>query len=296
MDFSKVLLNPSRLGAVMSEPKGAMTDLMFETLEKLKSKEELTPKQELQRIELQFRMDNYDPKAISGGCKNYLMFLYQYLKYGNGYKKVPGKGIDKLVRGSKSEKASVELIKRVTGQPLFKHKKLLKNDYLKGQLDVIDSKEIETSKKIIDVKTSASHFSFMQAMTPEVKRSYNFQMHGYFALTGRDYGEVYHCLADYTEDDIAEEKHKMIQILCPDGIVTTDFEEEWAEAEYKMRYAYVPDEERIFVHPVERDEKIIDKIYEKVEFCREWLAEFEKIHLQRVADQKAIWQREPSSK
>ncbi len=289
MDFSQVKLNCSRLGAVMSEPKGALTDKMFETLEGLKARESLTDKQELQRIELQFRMDNYDPKAISGGCKNYLMFLYQYYKYGNGYKKAPGKGVDRLVRGSKQEKSSVELIKRVTGFPLYKHKKLLKNDFLKGQLDVIDTKEIETSKKIVDVKTSASHFSFMQAMTPEVKRSYSFQMQGYFALTGKEYGEVYHCLADYTEDDIAEEKHKMIELLCPDGIVTTDFEEEWQEAEYKMRYAYIPDEERVIVHKVERDEKIIAKIYEKVEFCREWMATFEKTHLQRVADQLEGW-------
>ncbi len=120
MDFSKVRLNCSRLGVVMSEPKGSLTDKMFEKLEWLKAKESLTEKQEIERIELQFRMDNYDPKALSQGCMMYLMFLYQYLKYGKQYQISSSKGPSQLMKGIKMEKSSFEIIKNVTGQELYR--------------------------------------------------------------------------------------------------------------------------------------------------------------------------------
>lgn len=294
MDFSKVRLNCSQLGAVMSEPKGNLTDLMFERLEKLKSKTELTPKQELERIELQFRMDNYDPLALSKGCMSYLMFLYSYLKYGRQHKLKAGTGIAQLIKGSKMEKKSFEIIKRLTGLNFHRYKKNLKTDYLRGNLDVINAEFLEDATKIIDIKTSFSQFHFMKSATSEIARADNFQMQGYLALTGKDQGEVYHCLTDFTEEVIKEQRNQMIQLLCPDGVITEQFEEEWEMAENSMRFGHIPDEERVIFHPVERDDKIIGKIYEKVEFCREWLAEFESKHHNKVADQLAEWQRQLS--
>lgn len=298
MDFSKVLINCSRLGAVMSEPKGAMTDLMFERLEYLKSKPELTDKQNLERIELQFRMDNYDVTALSKGCMFYLVFLYSYMKYGSQKNKwSKGEGVPQMLRGTRMEKSSFEIIKRATGHHLYRYKTHLKNDFLKAQLDVIDGKDIKDSDKIIEIKTSYSQYDFMkQIMSDKVSRANNFQMQGYLAVTGKEYGEIYHVLADFTEDAIRENRDAMFKLLCPDGITTESFLEEWAQAEESMRFTHIPDEERVVYHKIDRDEKIIEKIYEKVEFCREWMTKFEQKHHNKVMLQIAEWEKQSSSK
>lgn len=294
MDFSNVKLNCSRLGQVMSEPKGALTDKMFDRLEFLNAKENRTPNQEIERVELQFRMDNYDPTALSSGCMFYLMFIYQYMKYGNQKHKMPSiyKAPLQMMKGSKTEKSAFNIIKKVTGQTLFRNKSSIHDYYLKGQLDVIDAKSISDCTKIIDIKTSYTQFDFMKCVAAKNEtRSNNAQIQGYLAITGKEYGEVYHILTDFTEDAIQAEKEKMIEILCPDGVVTDLFEEEWAMAENSMRFAHIPAEERIIVNTVERDDKIIGKIYEKVEFCREWLSSFENTHMDKIAAQMENWQK-----
>lgn len=293
MDFSKVLINCSRLGAVMSEPKNSLTDAMFDELERLKAKPTLTGPQELKKIELQFRMDNYDPTALSKGCMMYLLFVYCYLKYGVSIpvnKAGDGKGVSRMVRGSEMEKSSFEIIKRATGQQLYKYKAQLKNDYLKGQLDAIDAKTIGNATKVIDIKTADSQFNFMKAVNSDnVTRAYNFQMQGYLAITGLDYGEIYHCLPDFSDEVIEQQRNEMFKLLCPDGVETEFFKEEWQQAEKTMRFAHIPDEERLMFYPIERDEKIILKIYEKVEFCREWLSSFENKHKNKVAAYLEQW-------
>jgi len=291
MDFSKVKLNCSQLGVVMSEPKGALTDKMFDRLEYLKVKENRTPSQELERIELQFRMYNYDPTALSLSCSMYLMFIYQYLKYGKQvyHMKKSKRQMTQLIRGTKMEKTSFEIIKRVTGQNLYRIKSQLSNDYLKGQMDAVNGSTIKKSTKVIDIKTSYTQFEFMKCVLSDVKRAHSFQMQGYLALTGKEYGEIYHVLPDFTEDVIQEHKEKMFELLCPDGVVTTHFKQEWQQAEDSMRFSHIPDEERIIYYPVERDEKIIGKIYEKVEFCREWLSKFEIKHMDKIANQMDKW-------
>lgn len=281
------------LGAIMSEPRGALTDKMFEKLEYLKSKPELTPRQEVERIELQFRMDNYDPTTLSKGAMMYLMFLYQYLKYGKQYK-IPGKkGIPACIKGSKAEKSAFELIKRVTGKQLFRYKSYLRNDYLKAQMDVIDAKKIEDAKIVIDIKNPFSQFNFMKIVSAkEVIRRDNFQMQGYLDITGKDHGEIYYCLSDFSDDLIEEQRKQMVEVLCPDGIITAQFEEEWSYAENSMKFNHIPDEERVIRYKIERDNTIISKIHEKVEFCRNWMAEFEEKHMNRIADQLAEWQQD----
>lgn len=289
MDFSQVKLNCSRLGVVMSEPKGALTDKMFEKLEWLKGKEQLTDKQEVERIELQFRMDNYNPKALSQGCMLYLMFLYQYHKYGKQIQFSKKQAPVAMVKGTRMEKSSLEIIKRVTGYDLYRYKSKLSNDRLKGQLDVIDAQHIDDSTKIIDIKTSYSQFDFMKKVATEANRKDCDQMQGYFAITGKDNGEIYYTLADFTEDMIQEQRVQLLDLLCPDGHETEYFIEEWSILERSMRFDHIPDEERIIVQTVERDDKYIGKIYEKVDFCREWLAEFESKHKKKIADQLEKW-------
>lgn len=297
MDFSKVKFSCSMLGVIMSEPEGALTDKMFNDLESLKKKHSLTPIQEENKFKLQYRFDNYDPKSLSAGCKKYLLFVYSNMKYGKAPATLkPGKGVRAMIRGSQMEKTSFEIVKRVTGYDLHRFKKNVHNGILKGRLDVIDGDSPEYCKKVIDIKTSYSQFDFMQAATSDLKRSIDFQLQGYMELMGKDLAEAYYVLTDFTDELIDEQKEQMKKLLCPDGFITQAFIEEWEEAERGMRYGHIPEEERIISFKTERDEKIIDKIYEKADFCREYLAKIDEKHNQKIADQLAEWQKSSFSK
>jgi hypothetical protein len=219
------------------------------------------------------------------------MFLYQYLKYGKQYQISPKKGAAQMIKGSQMEKSSFEIIKNVTGQQLYRYKARLKSDYLTGQLDVIDAKHIDDSTKVVEIKTCYSHFDFMKRVASDAVKKDNDQMQGYFSITGKDHGEIYYTLADFSEEAIQEERAQLFDLLCPDKVETEYFLEEWGIVERSMRFAHVPDEERLIAQTVERDDKLIGKINEKVEFCREWLAEFEQKHLKKIASQIEAWQR-----
>ena len=46
-----------------------------------------------------------------------------------------------------------------------------------------------------------------------------------------------------------------------------------------MTFDEIPEKERIIGFKVDRDDKVIEEIYKKVDQCREWLVEFEKNHM-----------------
>ena len=281
MDFSQVRFNPSRLGYVMADAKGIMSDTMRLELSRLKIKETLTQIQEWRMADLQYRLDTYDPKKVSGGCEGYLIGLYSFLKYGRR-PEFKGDAPIQLIKGLRSEVRATEMVARVTAQNLFRYKKRFTDEYLSGQLDVLDAKDFHESKVIIEIKNSAGLHGFIRSSKEPLPRKYFWQMQGYFALIGKENGIVYNCLVDYPDHIIKEQHDLLFAELCPDGIMTDFFEEEWNEKEKGFRFSDIPEEERIIPFPVERDEKSIERIYEKIDICREWMAEFEKIHSKKT--------------
>lgn len=277
MDFSKIKIQPSRIGVVMSEPKGIMSEAMQLELARLKIKDTLTQNQEWRLADLQYRQDNYDPKRVAGACESYLINLYGYLKYGRR-PIMKGDAPIQLIKGIKSEIRATEMVERVTAQKLYRYKSKLSNPYLNGQLDVLDAKKIEDSKIIVEVKNSLRLGWFLKSSKEPLPMKIFYQMQGYFALTGKERGVVYNCLVDMPDHIIQEQYDLLAAELCPDGVMTDLFEEEWAEKERGFRFQDIPEEERIIPFYVERDEKIIELIYEKIDICREWLAKFEQTH------------------
>jgi hypothetical protein len=277
MDFSKVKIQPSRLGVVMTDAKGIMSEAMLLELDRLKMKDNLTQNQEWRLADLQYRQDTYDPKKVTGACESYLINLYAQIKYGRR-PIMKGDAPIQLIKGVKSEIRATEMVERVTAQKLYRYKSKLNNSYLNGQLDVLDAKSVEESKSIIEVKNSLRLNHFLMSAKEPLPRRFFFQMQGYFALTGKESGVVYNCLVDMPDHIIEEQRSLLAAELCPDGVVTKLFEEEWAEKERSFRFNDIPEEERVIPFYVERDERVIEQIYEKIDICREWLACFEKTH------------------
>jgi hypothetical protein len=265
----------------MPDSKGIMTETMLVELERLKLRPSLTQIQGWRLNDLQYRLDTYNPKNISPGAISSLIGTYLYLKYGRRPQR-KGHAPIQLIKGSTSEVAASKMVERVTGQAFYKNKKRLSNDYLKGILDVTSAPTIEDSKYIIEIKNSKSLHTFAQSAREPLPPSIDFQVQGYFALTGLEKGIVYNCLVDMPDHLIKEQYDLLFQTLCPDGIITDLFTEEWSELEHGFRFNDIPEEERVIPFPVERNEKTISNIYEKLELCREWLAEFHELYKKKT--------------
>lgn len=281
MDFSKTKFSVTSLKYLMPDAKGIMSERMLVELDRLKLRPSLTQIQTWRLNDLQYRLDTYDPKSITQGAISSLIGTYLFLKYGRR-PQIKSEAPIQLIKGATSEIAATKMVERVTGQTLYKNKKRLNNDYIKGILDVTSAPTIEDSKYLIEIKNSKSLYTFAHSAREPLPPHINFQVQGYFALTGLENGIVYNCLVDLPDHLMKEQHDILFQTLCPDGVETDLFTEEWAEIEHGFRFNDIPEEERVIPFPVERDEKMISNIYEKVEFCREWLAEFDKLFNQRT--------------
>lgn len=292
MDFSKLRFNCTNLSKIIKQDKKkVLTDANIETFATLKQKsmEKSLSDTDQKKYDALVKKFNYEPTdlILSSGT-NYLKFLYLVKKYGQSFIMKGGVGIAQMVRGIKSEPASVKILEQYFGSQLFRHKSRIYNDKIVGSLDLTDADKVENSNKILEVKTTFSHLGFLQTVNKPLPEKYLYQMQGYFFLTGLDYGEVCFCLTDHPQYIIDEQRQIMHSQLCPNmepDEVNDDFVSEWSKAYKSLTFSHVPMKERVIVYPVHRNNDIISDIAEKVDICREWLTDFDKIHSQFFNDQ-----------
>lgn len=246
--------------------------LELETREKA-----LTPPMEKELATLLAKKEDSRLVKLSDSCKNYLRSLYNIQKYGNRYSFLGGEGVPQMVRGIKQEDWAVKILSEFRNENYFRYKKRIKSDFLIGSIDVIDAKNIESSKKIIEIKTKETVNDFMKRIGMPLEESHWLQIQGYLAITGKDYGEVVYCLVPVQEDKIQEQKD--IFYLTYKDKYGENIDKKWVEAENNIRFNDIPISERVISYKVERDEKTIESIHERVEVCRKWIKDFEKTHI-----------------
>lgn len=285
IDFTKLRFNCSNIHKFIKQnQKKVFTNQNVEDLAALKLKMmsknlNKSEHKKYQGLIKKLEFDETDLFLAAG--TNYLKFLYLVKKYGQSFALKGGVGIAQLVRGIKSEPASIKLISEYFGRDFFRHKKRIYNDKIVGSLDVTDADTIEKSTKIVDIKTTFSHLNFTHLVGMEIPEQYFYQMQGYFYLTGMEYGEVCYCLTDYPEYMIEQQReiiHSQLCPECPPEEVNDAFISEWTKAYNSLTFNHVPIQERVIVFPVHRDENIISEISEKVDICREYLIDFDKQH------------------
>lgn len=276
----------------MAPSKDAITQVQLDKIDKYLTKEK--PLTDRQRQELNSLLDKRDSTpevSFSGAAQSYLLFLYRVRKYGRQYS-MRGEVSDALLKGLKKEKSAADLISEAYGINLFRDKKQVKNDYLVGALDIMDGETVELSDKIYEIKNSYDLSTFLRSMNKPLDKRHYLQMQGYLGISGKKYGEICYCLTEHPEEVIQQQKDIIMAELCPDGIVSDKFEQYWEFVERKLRYSDIPAKERVFSHLVERDNEVIDKIYERVEDARIWLSEYalfhEKVIKNRYLDAKKV--------
>jgi hypothetical protein len=80
------------------------------------------------------------------------------------------------------------------------------------------------------------------------------------------------------DEIINSEKKRIYYLMNPATEDNADYKKAIERLENNMTFGDIPETERIIKFKVPRDEQVIENMYQKVQQCRQWLAEFEEMH------------------
>lgn len=218
-------------------------------------------------------------------CTDYITKLFLENKY-NRREQFETKYIEK---GIKQEEDALTLLARVKKYFFKKNSERLYNEFITGEPDAYIGKSINSCKEGFDVKCSWSLWTFPFG-EEKLNSDYRYQNLGYMDLTGAEKWTTVYCLVNAPANLILNEKQKLwYKMDCPDH-TNEKYVEKVVEIEKNMIFDMVqfkrdnpgfdieckdwcydiPAKERVIEFVIERDEKEIEKIHDRVEECREW--------------------------
>ena len=194
-------------------------------------------------------------ELLSQTAKSYIQELVLEHKYGIK-KEFSSRYTDK---GLQCEDEAITLVNDVLGLGfIFKNEEHFANDFITGTPDV------NTNEILLDVKCSyeAHTFPFFETEIPT--KDYFYQLQGYLWLTGKTEALLCYCLIntplEIVEDEVRREhwKHKVID----EDLEIREY------VEKKHNFDQIPNNRKVKVFKVERDETVIWAIQEKVTEAR----------------------------
>lgn len=290
-DFSKTLIRCHALGSIMTEPKGksnmekytdAIQSLEYTKgqYEKLKTKDGkmgtgyIIKMEELGIVIPQLELIK-DEEILSESCKTYLIQSYVLSKYGR-IREITTK---QMVKGTISEEDSIQLFSHLEGVPYKKNLYRLSNDFISGTPDLHDGEEIWDCNEVIDIKSCWDIFTFLSNVAEPENDMYYWQIQGYMALTGAKIGTIAYCLVNTPDSIIEGEKYILLRKM---DVATEDdpsYKKEVSVLMANRKFDDIPPQERLLTFSVDRNEDDIAKMYKRVVKCREFLYEFEEMHM-----------------
>lgn len=200
-------------------------------------------------------------KSMGQTAKTYLEELFLQVKYGIR-KDVVSKYISK---GLAVEESAIALLSKVHDEFYTKNDEFKSNEFICGTCDIIQDGVIRDIKSAWDATT----FPFFEHELP--KKDYYYQAHGYMWLWDAKEAFIDYVLIDTPEQLIEDEKRRTAWKMGIIDDVNQDYLNACAEIDRNHRFSQIPDEERVKSFRIERDEKVIDAIKERVLECREYL-------------------------
>lgn len=169
-------------------------------------------------------------------------------------------------KGIEAEESSIDLLALVKGRMMVKNKQRFTNDFITGEPDILNP--------LYDTKSCWDLHTFYAAKTKPLIKAYELQINGYCALIGADHGTVAFCLVDTPLGLIEDEKRKLFYRMNVATTENPEYLEACEQLEKEMTFGDIPMEERIHEVKVIRDPELIERIYDRIKLCREWLNEF----------------------
>lgn len=276
-NFNDVLIRCSCIGKIMANGKGSViTEKQAAELERLQGLPSRTEKQEATLQEYISKRDA--PPELSETAKSYLKEVYMTYKYGK--ESLGGSERSKYtIKGRSVEDQSIMMLSRIDGLPYDKNQQRFTNSYLTGEPDILVRDENRNVTKVIDIKSSWDGASLLSNIGSPLNPLYYWQVNGYMALTGATEAEVCYCLVNMPQEIIEGEKKRIFYTMNPATEENVDYKKAIERLENAMTFDEIPIKERIVRFSMKRDEEIIEKIEKRVTQCREWLQDFEKLHL-----------------
>jgi hypothetical protein len=216
-----------------------------------------------------------DKKDLGALAKKELVKIYGYEKYGKRTE-IKGKAISK---GKLGEDAAIELLGVQLGIPLVKNTDRIENEYLSGEIDAFIGENVRTCTETYDTKCSFTLESYLDNIDKDLKSDYEWQGHGYMALTTAKRATTAFCLIDMPETMINDEKMRLFYKMNAATMESPEYLEATAQLEFNLIFSDIDPAERLLLFPVERNESKIIEIYSAVIGWRNWLEEFQDRHL-----------------
>jgi uncharacterized protein YfiM (DUF2279 family) len=164
-------------------------------------------------------------------------------------------------KGLQMEDEAIEFAGQVLGWDfVVKNTERYNNEWLTGEPDVI------TKDLLADIKCSWDANTFPMFDTDLKNKDYVWQLQGYMFLTGMDKAELVYCLMN-TPHQIVEDEVRRAHWKA--GLIDEDLDLREA-VQSQHNFNHLPNELRIKRFIVEKDEKAIEQIKEKVEIARDY--------------------------
>jgi len=200
-------------------------------------------------------------KNMGETAKTYLKELYLEAKF-DIKKDFSSKYIEK---GLMAEESAIALYSFVKGDFYTKNDEWFKNDFVSGTPDII------SDNIVIDIKNAwdATTFPFFEDELPN--KAYAYQVHGYMWLTGKERASLAYCLIDTPTQLVEDEKRRMAWKMGLIDDINQDYIDACAEIDKAHVFNQFPKEMRVKEFFVDRDEKVIEAIKQRIIEARMYL-------------------------
>jgi len=275
VNWDEVLFRCSCLGKIMADGRGSvLTEKQHEMMLELQMKDSRTPKQQETLDSLIAKRDA--PPSLGDSCVSYLKEMYVYHKYGK--EAVGGAERSKYtMKGKLVEDESIMMLSRIDSRTYKKNDLRFTNNYLTGEPDIIVTDNGQ-SVAIIDIKSSYDFATLLANIGSQLNPLYKYQVQGYMALTGAEIAQVCYCLVNMPQEMINSEKKRLFYALSAATEDSPEYVAQVSKLENNMTFDEVPLKERVVRFPVPYDEALIQRVYKRIDQCREWLKEFDVYH------------------
>ena len=241
----------SQIGQIMGNM--GLTQNQEITLLELSKKDKLTERQKQTLIDLTHKKNNPEiPQTI----KSYVDRWLKEQVYGRR-EFIETKAMRK---GILCEDRAIEYAGGLFGWKAIKNAKEFNDEYMTGTPDVI------LPDAIVDLKCPWSCFTF-PLYEKEPDKGYWWQLQGYMNLTGKENAFLIYTLMDLPDDMLDQELHYAKYRF--DVLELSDNQRDQVIGE--LTYENLPDELRIKVFEIERDQEAIDSVKKRVEEIREYI-------------------------
>jgi hypothetical protein len=168
---------------------------------------------------------------------------------------------DAIKKGLMVEDDAIDILARVDGRLYMKNEERFSNAYISGTPDII-------ADDVVDIKSSFDIFTYF-ASKFDYEKSYEWQLQGYMALTGKTSARLAYVLCD-TPDVIIESMKRKAWYDLGSPFDDTVSGKIGMEIERNAKYD-LSDAERVHIHHFQYDNDAIERVYQRVADLRLWL-------------------------